>query len=193
MQPKTQFYIFGLITFLIFPLPAVWALNFFEDFSIWEILAFHELENYFWVIGIIYGLFYALLVMAFSESGIMEDDPKQQRYLNALNLNWMDILCMSFFAGFGEEILFRAGIQHWLGPVLTSILFIAIHGYLNPKKWRIFIYGLFILPFILSLAFAYDRLGLWFCIGAHFAFDLAIFWAYGLKVKGEEKYKKLNT
>lgn len=185
MQPKTQFYIFGLITFLVFPAPALWALYYFEDLSVWDVLQLHELKDYLWVIGIIYGLFYGLLVMAFSESGIMEDDPRQQRYLESLKLNWIDILLMSFFAGFGEEILFRAGIQTWLGPIITSILFIAIHGYLNPKKWRIFIYGLFILPFILSLAYAYKIYGLWFCIAAHFAFDLAIFWAYGLYVKGE--------
>lgn len=180
MRPKTQFYILGLVTFLIFPLPAVWALNYFADINLLSLLSFQELTHYNWFLGIFYGLFYALLVIAFSESGVMEEDVNAQRYLNALKLNFIDITLMSFFAGFGEEILFRAGIQHWLGPWITTIIFIAVHGYLNPTKWRIFIYGIFIFPFILSLAFAYEDLGLWFCIAAHFSFDFLIFWVYGL-------------
>ena len=62
-----------------------------------------------------------------------------------------DALFISFCAGFGEEILFRTGMQHYLGILITSIFFVAIHGYLNPFNWRYSLYGLIVLPFILLL------------------------------------------
>jgi hypothetical protein len=92
-----------------------------------------------------------------------------------MNLNLVDKIFLSFCAGFGEEILFRVGVQHWLGIWITSILFIAIHGYLNPKKWRLSLYGILLLPFILSLGSWLSPMGIWFCIAAHFSYDLMLF------------------
>jgi membrane protease YdiL (CAAX protease family) len=62
------------------------------------------------------------------------------KYVNMFSqfkLGWNEILFVSFCAGVGEEILFRGAIQPLIGIVLTAIVFVAIHGYLNPKECRI--------------------------------------------------------
>lgn len=136
------------------------------------------------VYGLLWGAFYALLIgICFDKPQFEQELAKQKKMLLSLRLNFFDKVFLSFCAGFGEEVLFRSGVQHWAGIWITSILFIAIHGYLNPKKWRLAIYGLFLIPFIVSLGYALGSLGLWFCIAAHFAYDLVIF----LSLKEEEE------
>ncbi|MGB0934239.1 MAG: type II CAAX prenyl endopeptidase Rce1 family protein [Lishizhenia sp.] len=182
MSKKALFLLFGWITLLVFPIPAIWALWYFEGIDIWTVLSLDELKENYWLLGLQFGFYYGILVLAFAASGFMaEEDLSQTRFIHSLKLGWSEILFMSFCAGFGEEILFRVGIQHWLGPWITSILFIAIHGYLNPFKPRTFLYGIFIIPFIIGLAFAYNYFGLWFCIAAHFSFDLLLLRVYAIE------------
>src|SRR5687768_2300463 len=50
----------------------------------------------------------------------------------SVNPTILHILFYSFCAAVGEEILFRGAVQPYLGIWLTSIAFIALHGYLNP-------------------------------------------------------------
>lgn len=176
MVPRAQFHILGWITLLIFPIPALWALYSFEDISPWEVMELDQLLQPTTLIGLQLGIFYALFALAVGQHPIFEDVSKHQtRILNALKLRWSDILFISLCAGIGEELLFRAGIQFWLGPWWTSILFVAVHGYFHPLSWRKSLYGLLVLPFIFILAFAYERYGLWFCIAAHFSYDLLLF------------------
>jgi membrane protease YdiL (CAAX protease family) len=176
MRGKTSFLILGLVTLLVFPLPALWALNYFEDLTILEVLELDDVFTIRSLIGLEFGVFYALLVIIIGQAPVFDaiSEP-QERILKSLHLNWADIIFISFCAGFGEEILFRAGIQTWLGPWWTSIFFIAVHGYFNPKSWRKSLYGLILLPFILILAYGYEFYGLWFCIAAHFSYDLVLF------------------
>lgn len=176
MRAKIRFHLLGWITLIIFPAPALWALWYFEDSSPLTVLALDELTTPLPIIGLLVGVLYAFLIIAFGQFSFLEDISNQQeRFLKSLNLNWGDALFMSFCAGFGEELLFRAGMQHWLGIAITSLVFIALHGYFNPKSWRKSIYGLVILPFILLLGFGYNHFGLWFCIAAHFAYDFVLF------------------
>ncbi|MFM7387280.1 MAG: type II CAAX prenyl endopeptidase Rce1 family protein, partial [Bacteroidota bacterium] len=79
--------------------------------------------------------------------------------------------------GLGEELFFRAALQPYLGIWITSVLFVAIHGYLNPWNWRMSLYGLMILPFIFLLSFGYEHFGLWFAVAAHFAYNAVLFTA----------------
>jgi hypothetical protein len=176
MQPKVQFHILGWITLLLFPAIAFLALNYFEDISYIAVLELEDILSPYTLLGLEFGLFYGLIIVAVSQFPIFQEmSSKQERPLKSLNLGWGDIIFMSLCAGFGEEILFRAGIQTWLGPWITSILFIAVHGYLNPTSLKKSIMGIVLFPFILALAFAYESLGLWFCVAAHFSYDLLMF------------------
>lgn len=92
-----------------------------------------------------------------------------------MNLRLFDYFFLSLCAGVGEELLFRAGVQFYLGPIVTSILFVAIHGYLNPMNLKMSLYGLVVLPFIIGISYAFIDYGIWFCIAAHFAYDFLVF------------------
>lgn len=188
MRPKIQFRLLGLITLLGFPIPAIWALYNFEQQSVWDVLAFSEIETGYWMLGIEFGLFYAALVLLISQHELFDElSGQQMRLIRSLKLTWLDVLFISFAAGFGEEILFRAGIQTWLGPWWTSILFVAIHGYLHPFSWRKSIHGLLVLPFIVLISFGYERFGLWFAIAAHAAYDFLLF---SMFIQGDNRSKR---
>ncbi len=176
MRPKVQFHILSWITLLVFPAIGLTLLWFFEDIEIISVFEFDKFFSPFTLLGLEFGLIYGFLVIGVSQFPIFEEmSGPQMRMLKNLKLNWADIIFMSFCAGFGEEILFRAGLQTWLGPWLTTVLFIAIHGYFNPKSWRKSMLGVLLFPFILILSYAYEAFGLWFCVAAHFSYDLLMF------------------
>ncbi len=176
MQIKTRIHLLGLITLLVFPIPAFWVLWYFEAINPWKILDFNNLINPKTLLGLSWGMIYAVFSMSVFQLKIFGNElDRQEKLIQSMNLNLVDKIFLSFCAGFGEEILFRVGVQHWLGIWITSILFIAIHGYLNPKKWRLSLYGILLLPFILSLGFWFAPFGIWFCIAAHFSYDLMLF------------------
>jgi len=85
------------------------------------------------------------------------------------------IIFYSFCAAVGEEILFRGAIQPHLGIWLTSILFIFLHGYLNPFNWGITLYGLFMIIISAGLGYLFELFGIYASMIAHFIFDVAMF------------------
>lgn len=173
---KKRIYILGIITLAVFPLPAIWALWFFKDLSPWEVIDLSSFLKWPTLLGLAWGILFALISIKFLHNKWFDQElQKQEQLISSMNLNVFDKVFLSFCAGFGEEILFRSGIQTWGGIWITSIAFIAIHGYLNPKKPRLSLYGLLLMPFILSLGYALEPLGIWFCIAAHFSYDLVLF------------------
>ena len=104
--------------------------------------------------------------------------PSASRYsaqIGKLNLNKVDMVLISICAGFGEELLFRGAVQLFFGIWPTAVLFVAIHGYLNPRDWRISIYGLLITVFIGLVGYMMEYWGIWACIAAHAMVDLVLF------------------
>ncbi len=87
---------------------------------------------------------------------------------------WLAIFC-SFCAAFGEELLFRGAIQYSFGLWPTAVLFVFIHGYLNPFNWRLSIYGLLLIIVSAGLGYLMNSYGLVSAISAHFVFDLLLF------------------
>jgi hypothetical protein len=69
-------------------------------------------------------------------------------------------------------MLFRGALQPLLGIPITSILFVAIHGYLNPRDWRLSIYGLFMTAGIAWLGYLTDSRGLLSAIVGHTIIDV---------------------
>ena len=141
-----------------------------------EILQLENVDAAAIGIGMEVGALYAVVALAFMQASVFKTLPNRvDTLVRSMNLSVLDCIFLSFCAGFGEELLFRSGIQFYLGPWITSIIFVAIHGYLNPFNWRMSLYGIIVLPFILIISFAYDEFGLWFCVGAHFVYDLILF------------------
>ena len=77
-------------------------------------------------------------------------------------------------AGIGEEILFRGGIQPFLGIIWTSLLFVILHGYITPFNGPLTIYGIFMVLAIALLGIATVHLGLVVAIVAHTTIDILL-------------------
>lgn len=169
----------GWVTLLLFPLPAFLVLYFFENRSF---LDFLELNSFSWQTlswGTGIGILYAFVANLLMKIKIFETVPlRVDQLVRSMNLTVKDAVFLSLCAGIGEELLFRSGIQFYLGPVITSVLFVAVHGYLNPFNWRQSLYGIVVLPLSFLLGYGYEWYGLWFSIAVHSAYDFTLFIAF---------------
>ena len=140
-------------------------------------------------IGLVYGFATAFVGWKLVNLPKLRDGFKDySRLLSGFNLNIHEIIFISFCAGFGEEVLFRGAIQQFWGVWVTSIFFVAIHGYLNPKNWKLSIYGIYMTLVIAGIGYGYEYIGIWSAIAAHFAIDV-----YLLKKMVEEEENELNN
>jgi uncharacterized protein len=91
---------------------------------------------------------------------------------------WMtrrcDRLLVSLCAGIGEELFFRGALQFWLGIPVTALLFVAIHGYLDPRDWRITIYGAAMTVMVACLGLMAEHQGLLAPMMAHTMIDVVL-------------------
>jgi membrane protease YdiL (CAAX protease family) len=166
----------GLVTLLLFPIPTFLVHYFVNHITPWKILDFERFTVLNIGLGLEFGFMYGILAMLLLQAPVFEKLPNRiDHIVRSMNLNLGDAIFLSFCAGFGEELLFRSGVQYYLGVVLTSVIFVAIHGYLNPMNWRYSIYGLIVLPFILLVSMGFENFGLWFAISAHFSYDAVLF------------------
>jgi len=126
-------------------------------------------------VGIATGLFTGWLAWQLIRQPFM--DPVRHKYgdtLGAFKLNRLQIVYISLCAGIGEEILFRGIIQPHIGIWLTSILFVAIHGYLNPMNGRLFIYGIYMTLIIVVIGYFAETIGLYSAMAAHTVIDIIL-------------------
>lgn len=126
--------------------------------------------------GFRYGSIASLCILWLLYNSILEA-PRNffSELIGKFRLNIADMLFLSLCAGVGEEILFRGAIQHWLGIWITAIVFIALHGYLDPSDWRISIYGLLMVVIVAGMGYLFVQSGLVAAMMAHFLIDVAIF------------------
>ena len=141
------------------------------------------------------------LVLGFAAWGIVSMPfmesirSKYSKLIAKFGLGWNEILFVSFCAGFGEELLFRGSLQYLLGIWTTAIIFVALHGYINPRDWRISVYGLFMTLAIASLGYATEHIGIWSAVVAHTIIDIILFRFLvnkGEKLLAEEKEANHN-
>lgn len=174
---KWKVYLLGFATLLMAPLG--WLLCGMPEIS--EFLQLDHLASTWTAIGIEYGVAFGILMLIFTNTETARKSfSVQHQLIRSLRLNIVDILFLSLCAGFGEEILFRIAVQQWLHPILASIAFVAIHGYINPRDLDTTKYGLLVCLFILVLSYAISgEQGLWFCIAAHASYDFVLFYFWG--------------
>lgn len=185
---KRSLYLLGLITLIVFPIPTFVVLYYFCNIQPLEILQFESFQIIPVGFGLQLGFIYGILALLLMKSRIFDDLPVNiEQVVKRMRLNFLDALLLSLCAGIGEELLFRSGVQFFLDPVTTSIIFIAIHGYLNPFNWRMSIYGLIILPFVLLISYGFEYFGLWFAIAAHFMYDFVLFRSISLNSSNDDR------
>ncbi|MFM2037398.1 MAG: hypothetical protein RL432_337 [Bacteroidota bacterium] len=169
----------GLLTLIGFPvLGYLWLyglhFQYVSEFFQWD-ERFNPIAIGF---GLMFGFVYAFIALLFMQAPVFDGlNSRMEHLIGELKLSLFAGIFLSICAGLGEELLFRAALQPTLGIWMSSILFVAIHGYLNPWNWRFSLYGLIILPFVVILSYGFDHFGLWFAVMAHFAYDVVLFTA----------------
>lgn len=139
--------------------------------------------------GSIFGICTAVLAIALIRTQwFTESKSFFQQFITDLNPTLPEIIFYSFCAGVGEELLFRGGLQPWLGVWLTAIIFIALHGYLSLSDVTTTIYGLLMVLVSAGLGYLMERVGIFSSMTAHFWFDLVMFayikWGYKSRFVG---------
>jgi uncharacterized protein len=127
------------------------------------------------LVGVVFGLASAFSARSIASSRWMSKvSSHYSQLLGNLHLTRSDIWLISVCAGIGEELLFRGALQPLLGIVPTSIIFVAIHGYLNPSRGRLIVYGLFMTVIISIMGFMTIFWGIIPAIIAHTLIDVVL-------------------
>ncbi|MDB5281374.1 MAG: abortive infection bacteriophage resistance protein Abi superfamily [Bacteroidota bacterium] len=97
--------------------------------------------------------------------------------MKEINPSMAEIILYSFCASVGEEVLFRAGIQPLplMGIWPAAVIFVLLHGYINPANMNLTLYGLFLIVICSGFGYLFKFFGLTSSIIAHFIYDVAIF------------------
>lgn len=101
--------------------------------------------------------------------------PVNEKYsslIAPIKLRPWDVLYVSLCAGIGEEVLFRGAIQPLIGVIFTAVVFVALHGYLNPKDARISVYGGFMVLAMIGIGILCDTVGIISTMIAHTIIDI---------------------
>lgn len=137
--------------------------------------------------GFAAGVGSALIIIFFSTRPPMSkvlDDFVIFRIISRTKFTLFDKIQVSFFAGTGEELLFRGTIQPLIGIWLTSILFIAIHGYISIKSAGHVLFMVLLLGLSVMLGFIFEYSGIFAAMTAHAVYDLImLLWAGKRQIK----------
>lgn len=167
--------VMATITLLIMPLIG-WVISLFSSkVLLWDRWVGNKSISHQIFIGLGVGVLAGFLARKIIEMDFME--PVRARYAARfadLKLNWISVIYISLCAGIGEELLFRGAIQPLIGIVLTAFVFVAIHGYLNPKDWRVSVYGLFMTVVIILFGWMTEEIGIWSAVLAHTMVDVIL-------------------
>lgn len=176
-----QMRLLGWGTLLGFGLAGLALVYFFQETPVRELLAGH------WPlwIQVLFGLLAGTFSGFFARWVILRSffEKEKIKYRNLINRwSWTPagIVFISLCAGIGEELFFRAGLQPLLGLWTTSILFVLLHGYLNPFNWRISVYGMLMVGLIAFFGYLFQKVGILTAMLAHATFDaVLLFWLTG--------------
>jgi len=174
MSRKT-FFLLGIVTLLGFSSLGGIIIEQFLDIRFFTIFTGKYHLGIQVLVGLIYGMITALLGWQIVKSSLLSSTRNFfANIIKDLNLNTLEILFISFCAGAGEEIFFRGAIQPYLGVWITAIVFVALHGYINPKNRRLSIYGAFMCLVIAGIGYMCDEVGIVSAIAAHFMIDVVL-------------------
>ena len=172
---KTSF-LLGISTLLFFGLGGILVIEFAQDKSFLQVLAEGRTFAVQLLIGTGVGVLASGIALLIITRRFFEDE-KDFYYglISKLGLGYGGMVFLSLCAGIGEELFFRAGIQPLIGIWWTSILFVLLHGYLNPRNWRISIYGVVMVGIIVGFGYLFETIGIFSAMAAHATFDMVLF------------------
>ncbi|MDX9751799.1 MAG: CPBP family intramembrane glutamic endopeptidase [Flavobacteriales bacterium] len=168
-------WVMGLLTLLVFGVGGAWLVHQVQGRALWPVVLG---EGPWWPqvgAGIGAGLLLGRAAWALAASPLVR--PATMRYVGRIGPlvgRPADRLFISLCAGVGEELFFRGAVQFWAGVPATAVLFVAVHGYLDPRNWRLCIYGLALTAAMVLLGLWADRAGLLGPMAAHAALDVVL-------------------
>lgn len=173
---RKAFFYLALITLFGFGALGYAVIELFHDYSFLDLMTSGYSWDYQLFRGAIFGAIAGLNLLWLVETPLLAT-PREffKDLVREANLQWPDLLFLSFAAGVGEEIFFRGTIQPWLGIWLTAIVFVALHGYLNPGSWRMSIYGILMVIVSAGLGYLFEYVGIYAAMTAHFMVDAILF------------------
>lgn len=125
------------------------------------------------------GILSAGVIIFFSSVSPMKDvldDFAIFRIISRTEFSWSDRIQISFFAGVGEELLFRGAIQPLIGIWFTSLIFIAIHGYISFKSAGHILFTVLLFGLSMMLGYLFMFVGLIAAMTAHAVYDFMMLW-----------------
>ena len=94
--------------------------------------------------------------------------------VRGFHLSVTEVIFISVCVGIGEEMLFRGALQPLFGKLVTSIGFVALHGYLNPMNKPLSLYGFYMIAVIYGMGYMTETLGIVSAISAHTVIDIIL-------------------
>ncbi len=174
--PQAKLVLMGLVTLIGFPILGAVILFLSGSDILSTILRSESSLTLQLVLGIAIGFIFGFLAKVLISSTLQPHTLRKYAVLVArLKLSNTGIVLLSLCAGVGEELLFRGAIQPLLGVWFTALIFVALHGYLHPKNWRLTIYGVYMTFVIATLGYCADYIGIWTACVAHMVIDIVLF------------------
>ena len=178
-MPKKNLYLMGFGTLLGFPLLGVFILYLVEENPLEFVFHWNFPLNVFYqiLIGLVFGIMSGSIAWWFINRPEMVSIKKKYGVMiHGLKLNLWEIIFLSFGAGVGEEFFFRGVLQPYWGVEITAVVFVAIHGYLDPRDKKIMSYGMVMTLIIIAIGYLNIYVGLLSSMMAHFIIDVVLFY-----------------
>ncbi|HLP11314.1 MAG TPA: CPBP family intramembrane glutamic endopeptidase [Flavobacteriales bacterium] len=175
MSNRSLIILMGYTTLILFPLVAILVLYFVS--GSWQFIFKNGWPIYAQIpIGIALGLAIGLgLREMLKTKPFAELTHKYAGFLGDFELSRPEYVFLSVCAGVGEEILFRGCIQYYAGIVPTAIIFVAMHGYLNPFDRWVTVYGIVLTAIFIGVGYVMAFSGIYVCIILHIVIDVILF------------------
>lgn len=169
---------------------------FFHQTSLFEAFTHGVYWYYQLLIGLGAGGVAAGVIVFFSTRspmGPILDDFSIFKIIKNTQFTWGDRIQISFFAGVGEELLFRGAIQPLIGIWVTSAVFVAIHGYISFKSAGHILFTFLLFTLSMMLGILYETAGLLSAMTAHAVYDfLMLWWVKGRSTASEQQRSDLT-
>lgn len=175
-NPKKFIFIAGFVTLIGIGGLGLLLIYFFHK-AVWYAILHVSIESLLrqFITGTVYAIITLIPLVFLLERRMLD----ATRYFFAdlmkkFTVSTPEIFLLSLCAGVGEELLFRGAIQPWIGIWPTAIIFIALHGYLNPKDRPMFIYGIVLLVVSAGFGYLLPFSGIYAAMSAHFWIDVVL-------------------
>ncbi|MEX2435250.1 MAG: CPBP family intramembrane glutamic endopeptidase [Balneolaceae bacterium] len=166
-------------SFIFYLLVSTILFYFFHEKSLFTVFEHGYTLIYQVLTGILAGVAAAGVIIFFSSVPPVKnvlDDFTIFRMIAKTDFTHFDRIHISFFAGAGEELLFRGAIQPLLGIWVTSFIFIAIHGYVSFRSAGHVLFTLLLFGLGMMLGYLFMIAGIVAAMVAHAVYDLVMLW-----------------